>query len=151
MLTACWISALVNSPWLQKLVKGAFWLDYACLGAMLIIMMTLVLNSKSARHCPTNFALLGLFTLGQAWCLGNYWIDQHASEVFGAFTMTFLLTLLTLHGYQTKSDFSWGSNLVWCFAITSTIVLLTSQICAHKVIFQGLSALILLIFARFLV
>ena len=126
-------------------------LDYACLGAMLIIMLTLVLNSKSARHCPTNFALLGLFTLGQAWCLGNYWIDQHGKEVFGAFTMTFLLTLLTLHSYQTKSDFSWGSKLVWCFAITSLIVLLTSQIYAHKVIFQGLSALILLIFARFLV
>ncbi len=135
MLTACWISALVNSPWLQKLVKGAYWIDHACLCNMTIIMLTLIFNSKSARHCPTNFALLGLFTLSQAWCLGNYWIDRHASEVFGAFTMALLLTLLTLHGYQTKSDFSCGSNLVWCFAIALTIVLLTSQIYAHKVIF----------------
>ncbi|XP_061187844.1 protein lifeguard 4-like [Saccostrea echinata] len=95
-----------QSPWM---------LLVAMIGSIGLVIALMVYKNQT----PTNYVLLGLFTMFEAYCLGTIVTFYKVHSVLEAFLMTLVVAVsLTMYTLQSKKDFSsWGAGLFACLLI----------------------------------
>ncbi|KAK3736417.1 hypothetical protein QZH41_004033 [Actinostola sp. cb2023] len=109
-LTILVATIFMNTPWIKSFVQQrpeflvvAFLMSIGCLIALMF----------KRRESPTNFYLLFVFTLVEAYTLGTLVTFFDKMIVLEAFGMTAATTIaLTMYTFQSKKDYSsWGAGL----------------------------------------
>ena len=118
---------------------------------MIGVELALFCSRKIARRVPLNYCLLGLFTIGESWCLGYLTMGFNPYDVLAAYTMTIVVTLaLTAYACLTKVDFTLMGGMIWVFAAVISMFCLFSLIFRSNVAFVGMTCLILVLYGLFL-
>lgn len=109
-LTAVVSAALMMSETASNYVKSSPWMMIT--SVLLTFVLIIALHFKS-RETPTNFILLGLFTLSEAFMVGVAVTQYSVASVVTAFALTCAVTVaLAAYTLQSKRDFSsWGAGL----------------------------------------
>ena len=114
----------------------------------MIISYALFCYRSIARSVPTNYILLSIYTLGEAYLLSYVVIAANPQHVLIAFLLTSGLTItLTIYACTTKNDFTFmGGFLFVCafallafgiLALTFHSPILTKVYCALGVLLTG--------------
>lgn len=93
---------------------AAMTLMWICVALTLIIAIALSCYTKVARTVPTNYILLGLFTVCEAYLVGFVATAYSFQDVILAAILTAALTItLTVYACTTKTDFTMCGGLLW--------------------------------------
>jgi len=116
------VSVLMMAAWpsVQMFMLNNSWLFIANL--VLTLGVTVALMWKEARTSyPTNFILLGAFTLLNSITVGFFVSQYDAMLVIQAFCLTTLIVVsLTIYTMQTKRDLEWTGSLL--YALLTAVV-----------------------------
>lgn len=128
------------------------WLFFLALVVVLISMITLACCGEVRRRSPTNFILLAVFTVAEAFLLAVTSAAYEAIEVLMAVGITAAVCLaLTLFAFQTKYDFTMCGG----FLLVSVVILLIFGIVAifvqNRIVSLVYASLGALIFSMYLV
>ncbi|XP_069852582.1 protein lifeguard 2-like isoform X1 [Dipodomys merriami] len=116
LVTAIIISVFLFWNDLREWVLANRWFTYAFLPAFFIILILLACCEHLRRQVPTNYILLGLFTVLQGLLLGIISVSYNVEEVLWATGATTMVTIgLTLFALQTKWDFTLLSGMLFVF------------------------------------
>ncbi|XP_042540727.1 protein lifeguard 2-like [Dipodomys spectabilis] len=116
LVTAIIISVFLFWNDLREWVLANRWFTYAFLPAFFIILILLACCEHLRRQVPTNYILLGLFTVLQGLLLGIISVSYNVEEVLWATGATTMVTIgLTLFALQTKWDFTMLSGMLFVF------------------------------------
>lgn len=89
---------------------------YLALIVALVSSIVLICFRSIARSVPTNYILLGLFTLCEAYMVGLICGLSDPETVIMAAFMTLAVTIaLTIYAYKTESDFTMMGGLLFVF------------------------------------
>mmetsp|Transcript_41874 Transcript_41874/g.30145 ORF Transcript_41874/g.30145 Transcript_41874/m.30145 type:complete len:142 (-) Transcript_41874:200-625(-) len=84
-----------------------------------ILQIVIVCNKELAKKVPTNYILLGIFTICQAFVLAGICSWFPAEIVVAAGTMTAAITFaLTTYAFTTKADFTMMGGMIWVCSMT---------------------------------
>jgi FtsH-binding integral membrane protein len=104
------------------------WLLYLCLGVTLVITILLCCFRDLARRVPTNYILLSLFTLCEAYIVSAICATTKPEIVLMAAIMTCAVTIaLTIYAFTTKTDFTMLGGLLFvgcCIMLLLSIFLM---------------------------
>lgn len=136
----------------RRFVHNNSWLFFVALIVVFVALITLACCGEVRRRAPTNFILLGVFTLGEAFLLGVTSASYEAVEVLMAVGITAAVCLaLTLFAFQTKYDFTMCGG----FLLVSVVILLIFGIVAifvhNRIVSLVYASLGALIFSMYLV
>jgi len=100
-------------------------LAWVAMGVEIVIMLALVCVPTLGRQVPTNYVLLGLFTVAEAYSVSFFTIFFSGNVVLIATIMTAAVVVaLTLYAMTTKTDFTVaGGTLFVIGAVLSILVL----------------------------
>ncbi|XP_048193843.1 protein lifeguard 2-like [Perognathus longimembris pacificus] len=116
LVTAIVISIFLFWNDLRVWVLANPWFTYAFLPAFFIILILLACCEHLRRQVPTNYILLGLFTVLQGLLLGTISVFFDVEEVLWAAGITSMVTIgLTLFALQTKWDFTLLNGVLFVF------------------------------------
>ena len=105
-----------ENPWASSLV----WL--ACIGTT-ITMVSITCYTQLAVTVPTNYILLGIFTLCETYTVAYATSFFDPEDIILAAVLTITLTLtLTLYALVTKHDFTVYGGLLWILGWSITAV-----------------------------
>lgn len=136
----------------RRFVHNNVWLFFVALVVVFVAMITLACCGEVRRKAPTNYILLGVFTVAEAFLLGVTSASYEAVEVLMAVGITAAVCLaLTLFAFQTKYDFTMCGG----FLLVSVVILLIFGIVAifvhNKIVSLVYASLGALIFSMYLV
>ena len=116
------------------------------------IMITLVCCKGVARSVPTNYILLGIFTLGESFLVACITSFYDATSVFTAAVLALAVFFaLTVYAIKTDEDVTICGSLIWtCFFVCWAAILLFF-IMRSSVMFLVLSAVICVCVSIFVV
>ncbi|KAK3769647.1 hypothetical protein RRG08_004899 [Elysia crispata] len=113
LVTTLVAAVFMTHEGIQEYVQQNHWMMTMSLFGTLGVLFALMWK----RHeTPTNYILLGVFTLMEAYCIGVIVTFYKVPSVVEAFLLTLGLTIgLTLYTFQSKKDFtSWHAPAVMC-------------------------------------
>lgn len=134
LLTSILVYAAQNSlkTWFQDPTNTtAQALLYLAMAVSFITMIAIACYTENARTVPTNYILLGIFTVSEAYMVAFFTTFFNGYDVVMAAFLTFSLTVaLTVYAYTTKSDFTMLGGTLWILgwglvAITLLLSLMT--------------------------
>lgn len=136
----------------RRFVYNNSWLFFVALVVVFVAMITLACCGEVRRKAPTNYILLGVFTLAESFLLGVTSASYQAVEVLMAVGITAAVCLaLTLFAFQTKYDFTMCGG----FLLVSVVILLIFGIVAifvhNKIVSLVYASLGALIFSMYLI
>lgn len=136
----------------RRFVHNNIWLFFLALVVTFVAMITLACCGEVRRRAPTNYILLGIFTLAEAFLLGVTSAAYEAVEVLMAVGITAAVCLaLTLFAFQTKYDFTMCGG----FLLVSVVILLIFGIVAifvhNRIVSLVYASLGALIFSMYLI
>ena len=106
-LTGFAITAVQMNPALHQFVHGQGILAFALFLISAAIEMVLICQRDLARQVPTNYALLAVFTMCQAFYFSFVTTFYPADNVLAAAGLTAGMTCgITAYAYNTKTDFT---------------------------------------------
>ncbi|XP_037948016.1 protein lifeguard 3-like [Teleopsis dalmanni] len=112
------IGMFVFNDDLKVYVLQRIYLFWIALGATFICMLVLVCCENVRRTSPTNYIMLGIFTLCEAFLLGVITIFYKLELILYAMVITFLVVVgLTLFALQTQIDFTACGGIMIVLAI----------------------------------
>ncbi|KAM4873648.1 protein lifeguard 1-like [Thomomys bottae] len=122
------------------------WFTYAFLPIFFIILILLACCEHLRRQVPTNYILLGVFTVLQGLLLGTISVFYNVEEVLWATGATTMVTIgLTLFALQTKWDFTLLNGVlfvsVFVLMIFGIIIIFVRSYWLH-LLYAALGALI---------
>jgi FtsH-binding integral membrane protein len=107
LLTTTIVGIVMTSQDLQEALLDNVWLIGLALLGSVISMLALICSPSLAHKVPTNYWLLGVFTVCEAILVAVTCVQYDPVSVFVAALMTLSVTLaLTAYAYTTKTDFS---------------------------------------------
>ncbi|KAK3101629.1 hypothetical protein FSP39_004997 [Pinctada imbricata] len=139
LLTAITGAVFMSSETITAYVHQSQWmLLVAFIGTIGLIFGLMVFRHET----PTNYILLGLFTLFEAYSIGVVVTFYEKHSVIEAFVLTLAVTFgLTVYTLQSKRDFSsWGAGLfacLWILIIAGFLQLLFPTAMMDKAIAVG--------------
>lgn len=118
-ITLAFISWFLYHKPTRDFVQHNAWLFIVALIVVFVSMIALACCGEVRRRAPTNFILLGVFTLAESFLLAVSSANYEAVEVLMAVGITAAVCLaLTLFAFQTKYDFTMcGGFLLVCVVI----------------------------------
>lgn len=106
----------MSSETVTNYVQQNHWmLLVAMVGSIGLVIALMIYKNQT----PTNYILLGLFTMFEAYCVGTVVTFYKVHSVLEAFLMTLVVAVsLTMYTLQSKKDFSsWGAGLFACLCV----------------------------------
>lgn len=99
---------------LRDYVQQHTWVMYTCFGISFACIIAIVCCGNVARSFPTNYIVLGIFTVAEAITLGIVCSFYESDSVLLAAGMTAALVFgLTLFAFQTKIDFTMYGGMLF--------------------------------------
>ena len=119
LLTVLMCSLSMASTDYLKFQLGNMWLFYVAIVMTIVIMIVVCCFPKTMQEVPTNYIILGLFTLCEAYTVSIVCGLSNPRLVFMAAFMTLALTVaLTLYAFTTKTDFTMMGSSLWILGCT---------------------------------
>ncbi|XP_060064655.1 protein lifeguard 4-like [Ylistrum balloti] len=150
LVTTVVAALFMLSEGLEKFVQTNQWmLLVAFIGTIGVLMALMVKRQET----PTNYILLGIFTLFEAYTVGVVVTFYQVHSVIEAFVLTLAVTTaLTAYTFQSKRDFSsWGAGLfaaLWILILAGLLQILFPTVMMDKAIAVG-GALVFSLFIIF--
>ncbi|XP_067685249.1 protein lifeguard 4-like [Haliotis asinina] len=139
LLTVIVSALFMSNEGVQKYIHSNQWMMTVSLFGTFIVIFALMWK----RHeTPTNYILLGVFTLLEAYTIGVIVTFYTVSSVIEAFVLTLgVFVVLTLYTLQSKRDFSaWGASLfsfLWILILAGFMQILFPSVMMDKAIAVG--------------
>lgn len=117
----------------RQFVSHHFEVAIIALVLMLVTVITLSCCEGVRRQAPTNFIVLGLFTLAESYLVGMSTLRFAREDVLIALGLTTAVTLaLTIFAFQTKWDFTMMGGVLFCAVFVLFLVGLISMFVHNK-------------------
>lgn len=125
----------------------------AALIVSFVIQLVLICCRSVSRSVPTNFILLGIFTLLEAFAFGFICAFYNAASCIMAAGLTAAVTVaLTLYALFTKTDFTVCGQLMWALAMVALVLSLFSMfLSVNNFMHTLLSGFFVMIYALYLI
>ena len=127
------------------------WLFYICLIVNIIILYAIVYVRSVSRKVPTNFILLGVFTLTEAYMVSCITAIYDPTTVFIAAVLTAsIVVALTIYAFTTKTDFTVCGGLLFTALMALIIASIFTIFFRNKFVQIVISAISVVIFSIYL-
>ncbi|XP_041349886.1 protein lifeguard 4-like [Gigantopelta aegis] len=143
LLTTIVAALFIVSEPIKHYVQNSGWMMMTALFGTFGVLLALMWKRNET---PTNYILLAVFTLMEAYSVGVVVTFYNVSAVIEAFVLTLGVTLaLTVYTLQSKRDFSsWGAglfSLLWILILAGMLQLFFPSVLMDKAIAIGGAAL----------
>lgn len=139
-------------PGVKEFSIANSWLMIVAMVLTFVLLIVLACCPNVRRSYPTNFILLGLFTLLEAFMLGVISSHYETDAVLMAAGITAVVSLgLTIFAFQTRWDFTMMGGLLFVFLIVLICFGLLCAIIQNKYATLAYASIGALIFAAYLV
>mmetsp|Transcript_7256 Transcript_7256/g.10721 ORF Transcript_7256/g.10721 Transcript_7256/m.10721 type:complete len:257 (-) Transcript_7256:21-791(-) len=121
-ITSVVCGLVVTIEELKHAILKSYPIMYSALGVSLVVLVTLVCVPAAAKKFPTNYTLLGIFTVLEAYVLGYLCASSNSKLVLVAFLMTLGVSIsLSIYAFKTKKDFNTKQAML-CALATALVV-----------------------------
>lgn len=139
-------------PGVKEFSYAHSWLMIVAMVMTFVLLIVLACCPNVRRSYPTNFILLGLFTLLEAFMLGVVSSHYDTDAVLMAAGITAVVSLgLTIFAFQTRWDFTMMGGILFVFLIVLICFGLLCAIIRNRYATLAYASLGALIFAAYLV
>merc|ERR1712178_49934 len=98
---------MVNPTGYTNFVDSNIWLMWVCIIVMIASECALFCNRSLARSVPSNFVILGIFTISMSYLVSYICIQYTTESVLIAMAITSAMTVgLSVYAIRTKTDFT---------------------------------------------
>ena len=138
--TVLFVSIAYNHPDFQTFVINNIGLFHVAWAVTFVIMISLVCCKGTARSVPTNYILLGIFTLAESFMVACITSFYDAASVLTAAILALAVFLgLTVYAIRTEEDITMCGSLIWTCMFVSMAALLLFFIMRTSAMFLLLS------------
>lgn len=143
----------MNLPGLIAAIQWAWWISIPLMLLIITAEVILLCFRHIARRVPTNYIILLVFTLAEAYLVGLACSYYSKDAVITSASCTALITLsVTIYALFTSTDFTWMRGIFWVFGMTIIMFsLFAFLIYPNQLIYNLINALVLLLFGLFLI
>jgi FtsH-binding integral membrane protein len=135
-----------------KFIQQNTWLMVLCLVVNITVFYALIYVRSVARKVPTNFLLLLVFTLTEAYMVSAITSQYDPSSVFIAAILTAgIVVSLSVYACTTKTDFTVCGGLLFTAVMTLFIAGIFSFFFRNRILQIIISSLSVLVFSVYLV
>ena len=152
LVTLGFIALFVFVDDIRLYVEDQPWMLIVAMILTFVLLIALVCFESLRRQTPTNFILLGLFTLCESFLLGVISSQYDTKIVLVAITVTAIVAVsLTIFAFQTKIDFTIYSGLMFVVLICLIVFGIIAIIFPNDILTAVYGSLGALVFSAYLV
>lgn len=152
LVTLGFIALFVFCDPVRDYVEEEAWLLIIAFIVTFAVLIALVCVESLRRKTPTNFILLGVFTICEGFLLGVISSQYDTEIVFVAITVTAVVTVaLTIFAFQTKIDFTVYSGLLLVLLICLLVFGIIAIIFPNDILTAVYGSLGALVFSAYIV